>query len=157
MEPGEKKIWDSLKVTTKAFSAAQGLAGERKIAQIGQFKTVPDQEVENYVNRIGQQLIPEYQRSLAPNDSGKIPFRFFVVQKTPNAFALPNGIVVIHSSMFDTSTTRLNSRPSWATRLRMRFKSTHGVASSTRKASERCWPLEQRSPLPTDNMPCRMP
>jgi len=102
LEPGEKKIWDSLKVTTKPFSAAQGLAGELKIAQIGKFKTVPDQEVENYVNKIGQQLVPEYQRSLAPNDPGKIPFRFFVVQqKTPNAFALPNGIVVIHSSMFD--------------------------------------------------------
>ena len=38
LEPGEKKMWDSLKVTTKPFNAAQALAGELKIAQVGKFK-----------------------------------------------------------------------------------------------------------------------
>jgi hypothetical protein len=102
LEPGEKKMFDSLKVSTKPFNAAQALAGELKINSVGKFKTVPDQQVQDYVNRIGRQLIPEYQRDLPESDPVKITFRFFVVKdKNPNAFALPNGIVVIHSSMFD--------------------------------------------------------
>jgi Zn-dependent protease with chaperone function len=102
LEPGEKKMWDSLKVSTKPFNTAQSLAGELKISQVGNFKTLPDQEVQDYVSRLGEQLIPEYQRSLSPGDSNKIPFRFYVVQeKVPNAFALPNGVVVLHSGMFD--------------------------------------------------------
>ena len=102
LEPGEKKMWDSLKVSTKPFNAAQALAGELKINNVGKFKTLPDQQVQDYVNQIGRQLIPQYERDLPDSDLAKIPFRFFVIQeKTPNAFALPNGIVVIHSSMFD--------------------------------------------------------
>jgi len=76
--------------------------GELKINRVGKFKTVPDQSVQEYVTRIGQQLIPSYQRELAETDPAKIPFRFFVVQnKEPNAFALANGVVVIHSGLFD--------------------------------------------------------
>ena len=102
LEPSEKKMWDSLKVSNKPFNAAQALAGELKINSVGKFKTLPDQEVQDYANRIGRQLIPEYERDLPDSDPSKIPFRFYVIQdKTPNAFALPNGIVVIHSGMFD--------------------------------------------------------
>jgi hypothetical protein len=102
LEPGEKKLWDSLKVTTKPFNGSQSLAGELKISSVGKFKTLPDQEVQDYVARLGEQMVPSYQRKLSQNDPNKIPFRFFVVvEKTPNAFALPNGIVIVHSSMFD--------------------------------------------------------
>lgn len=101
-ESGEKKIWDSLKISTKPFNGAQALAGEVKIANVGKFKTLPDQEVQDYVARIGRQLVPEYQRNLSETDPARIPFRFFVVQeKAPNAFALPNGIMVVNSGLFD--------------------------------------------------------
>ncbi len=102
LESGEKRMWDSLKVSDRGFDDVKALAGDLRINQVGRFKTVPDRQVQDYVNRIGHQLIPEYQRNLPEAGSGKIPFRFYVVEnRVPNAFALPNGIVVIHSSMFD--------------------------------------------------------
>jgi Zn-dependent protease with chaperone function len=102
LESGEKKMWDSLKVSTKSFNAAQSLAGELRIHGVGKFKTLPDQQVQDYVDRIGQSLVPQYQRNLSAGDAAKIPFQFYVIQeKVPNAFALPNGVVVIHSGMFD--------------------------------------------------------
>jgi len=102
LERGEKKMWDSLRVTTRPAESSMAAVGELKINRVGKFKTVPDQSVQEYVTRIGQQLIPSYQRELAETDPAKIPFRFFVVQnKEPNAFALANGVVVIHSGLFD--------------------------------------------------------
>lgn len=102
LEAGEKRMWDSLKVSDKPFDDARSLAGDLRISQIGRFKTVPDRQVQDYVARLGHQLIPEYQRTLPESDPSRIPFRFYVVEnRVPNAFALPNGVVVIHSSIFD--------------------------------------------------------
>ena len=54
------------------------------------------------MSEIGRTLIPRYQRNMADSDSSKIPFRFFVViEKEPNAFALPNGVVVVNSGLFN--------------------------------------------------------
>jgi hypothetical protein len=45
-------------------------------------------------------LVPAIQRNLPPGDPNKIPFQFFVVQqKAPNASALANGTVVVHSGI----------------------------------------------------------
>jgi Zn-dependent protease with chaperone function len=102
LEPGEKKMWDSLQVSSRPFEAAALRPGELKIEKVGKFKTLPDQDVQDYVARVGRSLIPAYQRAMDDRDSNRIPFRFYVVQeRTPNAFALPNGIVVVHSSIFD--------------------------------------------------------
>jgi Zn-dependent protease with chaperone function len=102
LEPGEKKMWDSLQVSSRPYDAAQLKSGELKIEKVGKFKTLPDQEVQDYVARVGRSLVPAYQRGLNDRDANKIPFRFYVIQeRVPNAFALPNGIVVVHSSIFD--------------------------------------------------------
>src|SRR5262249_54878822 len=46
--------------------------------------------------------IPEYLKAVPDSDPSKLNFRFFVIiNKEPNAFALPNGIFVIHSGMFN--------------------------------------------------------
>jgi hypothetical protein len=101
LEKGEKQLWDSLKVQSKPFDAAQLRPGELRINRIGKFKTLPDSGVHEYVAELGERLIPAYQRELAADDPDKIPFRFFVVMdKNPNAFATPNGIIVIHSGLF---------------------------------------------------------
>jgi peptidase M48-like protein len=100
LEDGEAKLWKSLKVTTKE---AQGFKpGELKIDHVGKFKLLTDVNVQQYVARVGQSLIPAYQRDLAPNDPRKIPFQFHVVQTDEiNAFATPNGIVVVYSGLLE--------------------------------------------------------
>ena len=100
LEDGEAKMWKSLKTSTKP---AQGLKpGEIKIDKIGSFKLLPDQDVQDYVAVLGQGLIPDYQRQLPADDPRKIPFRFYVVvDDQVNAFATPNGIVVINSGLME--------------------------------------------------------
>lgn len=100
MEKGEEKFWSSLKITEKAPNFVEANPGELKINQVGKFKLLPNKEVQEYIQRIGESLIPQYQRNLPDGDPQKIHFKFYVISdKQPNAFALANGIVVIHSGM----------------------------------------------------------
>ena len=102
LEDGEKKLWESLKVELKPFNASAGASGQLKIDRVGKFKTLPDSEVQAYVERIGRSVIPPHQRDLVGTDPTRIPFQFHVViDKTFNAFATPNGIIVVHSGLFD--------------------------------------------------------
>jgi len=98
LEDGEAKMWQSLKVSLKT---AQGLKpGELKIDHIGKFKRLPDPEVQAYVAALGQKLIPAYQRDLPVTDPRRIPFQFHVViDDQVNAFATPNGIVVVNTGL----------------------------------------------------------
>jgi hypothetical protein len=100
LEEGEAKMWKSLKTSVKA---AQGLKpGELKIDKVGKFALLPDPDVQAYVAALGERLIPAYQRDLPANDPRRIPFQFHVVQdKSVNAFATPNGIVVVHSGLLE--------------------------------------------------------
>jgi hypothetical protein len=102
LEKGEANMWKSLKVNVKASNYTDQRPGELKITQIGKFKLVPNEQAQQYVRELGEKLIPEYQKNLPPGDPGKIPFQFYLVaDKEPNAFATPNGIVVVHSAMFN--------------------------------------------------------
>src|SRR5262249_55206792 len=76
--------------------------GELSISKVGKFKLVPNDEVQTYVKRLGDSLIPEYLKAVPETDPAKLHFQFYVVMKNvPNAFALANGTFVIHSGMFD--------------------------------------------------------
>ena len=102
LEKGEANMWKQLKVNVKASNFTDQRPGELKISQIGKFKLVPNEEAQQYVRELGEKLIPEYQKTLPPGDPGKIPFQFYLVaDKEANAFATPNGIVVVHSAMFN--------------------------------------------------------
>lgn len=102
LEKGEANLWKSLKVKEKPPQFEQFRPGELKIDRVGKFKLLPSREVQEYVTRLGRSLIPAYQRNLPDGDPAKIPFRFYVISgKTPNAFALANGVIVIHSSMIE--------------------------------------------------------
>lgn len=100
LEDGEAKLWKSLKTTIKT---AQGLKpGELKIDKVGKFKLLPEQSVQNYVGSIGRSLTPSYQSDLKADDSRRIPFQFHVViDENANAFATPNGIVVVNSGLIE--------------------------------------------------------
>lgn len=102
LEDGEKKMWESIKAEMKPFGGNPAAPGELKIEHVGKFKTLPDPDVQAYVEGLGRSVIPPHQRDLPPADPSKIPFQFHVVvDNTPNAFATPNGIVVVNSGLFD--------------------------------------------------------
>ena len=46
---------------------------------------VPDQAVQDFVSRLGMELVPEYQRLLHDDDPSKVPFRFLVVRPASSA------------------------------------------------------------------------
>jgi hypothetical protein len=100
LENGEAKLWRSLKTSVKT---AEGLKpGELKIDKVGKFKLLPDPAVQEYVAGIGRSLIPSYQAELPAGDPRKIPFQFHVVlDDEANAFATPNGIVVVNSGLLE--------------------------------------------------------
>ncbi len=101
IEKGESRLWKELEPKVKESEFAQAKPGELKIRSVGKFKLLPNQEVQAYVQRLGDRLVPAFQKDMPANDPDKIHFRFYVVdEKQPNAFALANGVVVVHSSMF---------------------------------------------------------
>ena len=100
LEEGEARLWKSLRATVKP---AQGLRpGELKIDHAGKYRLLPDDEVQKYVAAIGERLIPAYLREMPLDDPRRIPFQFHVVvDDSFNAFATPNGIVVVHSGALE--------------------------------------------------------
>jgi hypothetical protein len=100
LNTGEARLWKMLTPKVKAANYVSSRPGELQIQRVGKFKLTPNEEVQKYVQELGMSLVPKWQRELMPGDPQKIPFRFFVVdQKVPNAFALANGTVVLHSGM----------------------------------------------------------
>jgi Zn-dependent protease with chaperone function len=99
-EKGERDLWKKLKIKEKPSNFLEGKPGELKVGS-DKYKILPNQEVQDYANRIGQSLIPAYQRNLPEGDPNKIPFKFVViVRKGFNAAAYPNGVIIIHDDVF---------------------------------------------------------
>jgi hypothetical protein len=66
------------------------------------FKIVPSHQAQDYISRLGNNLIPAHQKDLPDGDPLKIPFKFFLVDKKNfNAASYPNGVVIVHSGVFD--------------------------------------------------------
>lgn len=101
LEPGEAKMWKRLEPKVKEPDYSSFAPGELKM-HWKKYHIVPDREAQDYIARVGESLIPAHQKDLAANDPLKIPFRFYLVQdKSFNAAAYPNGVVIVHSSVFD--------------------------------------------------------
>jgi len=63
---------------------------------------LPDKAVQDYVTRVGESLIPQYQKDLPASDLSKINFRFYVVERPSrwkevrnDASASAGGVVII--------------------------------------------------------------
>jgi Zn-dependent protease with chaperone function len=99
-EKGERALWKSLKIKEKPSNLIENKPGELKVGS-DKYKVLPNQEVQDYVSRLGQSLIPAYQRNLPDGDPNKIPFKFVVImRKGFNAAAYPNGVVIVHDDVF---------------------------------------------------------
>jgi hypothetical protein len=60
------------------------------------------QDIQDYVSKVGNSLVPAYQRALPDAELTRIPFQFYVVErKEAFTISLPNGAVIVSSSMFD--------------------------------------------------------
>ncbi len=101
LEPGEAKMWQQLSPKVKDSDYMSFKAGELKVAK-QKYKLVPSKEAQDYVSKLGQRLIPAHQTELEAGNPLKIPFKFYLVQdKSFNASAYPNGVVIVHSGVFD--------------------------------------------------------
>ena len=60
------------------------------------FTICPDQEVQQYIQRLGSDCVPWFYATAAPGELSRSSFRFFAVKlRSPNAYAFPNGVIVI--------------------------------------------------------------
>lgn len=96
----EKELWKKLRIREKESKESKSfdqmkIAGEK-------YKVLKEDEIQEYVNDLGQVLIPEYQKMLPDDDENKIPFRFIVVnEKYINAGAYATGTIVINHDVFN--------------------------------------------------------
>ena len=74
--------------------------GRLRIPMVGSLKLVPSREAQVYIQRLGYSLIPPFQKELRDDHPDKIDFRFYLVKSLiPNAFALPNGVIVVYAPL----------------------------------------------------------
>ena len=101
LESGEEKMWSHLNPKIKDPDYMSLRPGELRLEKT-KYKLVPSKEAQEYISRLGERLIPAHQKELASGDPLKIPFRFYLIQdKSFNASAYPNGVVIVHSGVFD--------------------------------------------------------
>jgi len=102
LEGGEAKMWKRFEPKqVKQPDYANLVPGELKM-HWKKYRLVPNEEAQQYIARIGESLIPQHQKDLPAGDPLKIPFRFYLVEaKSFNAAAYPNGVVVVHSGVFN--------------------------------------------------------
>lgn len=101
IEGGEAKMWERFapKVSAPDYSSFQ--PGQLKM-HWKTYKIIPSQQAQDYIAKLGSSLIPAHQEELPIGDPLKIPFRFFLVEdRSFNAVTYPNGVVVVHSGVFD--------------------------------------------------------
>lgn len=82
---------------------ANGLQIQQGLVAMGAHtnKLVENQKIQNYVNLVGNKLIPTYLQDM-PDGPSKINFRFYVIEEPSfNAFAFSDGSVFIHSGLLE--------------------------------------------------------
>lgn len=78
--------------------------GYLQIRASGVFYLVPLREAQDYIQRIGNSLISDYQKNLPDDDPNKILFQFYIIKNYfPDAFAysLPDGSIIVTDTLFD--------------------------------------------------------
>ena len=101
LEPGEARLWKRMEPKVKEPDYSSFAPGQLKMHWM-KYRIVPSREAQDYIAQLGESLIPAHQKDLPANDPLKIPFRFYLVQdKSFNAEAYPNGVVIVHSGDFN--------------------------------------------------------
>jgi len=100
---GEAKMWRELTPKIKATDFSNSKPGELRVEKT-KYKLVPSKEAQDYITTLGESIVPTRQRDLPLDSNLRIPFRFFLVEdKSFNASCYPNGVVIVHSGIFDVA------------------------------------------------------
>jgi hypothetical protein len=98
----EKKFRDRSEAQIDEPDYAKKIPGKIKFHLAWSLDILPDKDVQDYVTRVGQSLIPQYQKELPASDPTKVNFRFYVIQRPSkwkesfvDAFSSPSGIIVV--------------------------------------------------------------
>jgi hypothetical protein len=91
-----KRFQNASKLTVQEPNYKTHTAGtiESGHRYIGSVEIVPSHEVQSWVETLGQELVPAYQKSLPDSDPGKVNFRFYVVQGSASISLLRNALFV---------------------------------------------------------------
>ena len=89
----EKKYWKQFAAKIQPPSYSSHSSGSIKFKHLRAIQILPDQAVQNWVSKLGMELIPPYQKSLPETDASKIHFSFYVVQAT--ASTLHNEAIMV--------------------------------------------------------------
>src|SRR5262249_13717094 len=79
LEDGESKLWARLRPKIKEPDYSGFRSGELRMER-AKYKLIPSKEAQDYIEKIGQSVIPAAQRNLPDGDPLKIPFHFYLVQ-----------------------------------------------------------------------------
>jgi hypothetical protein len=102
IEPAERKYWDWLRIEIKEPNFERRRSGGVTLRRTMHSEVIAKAEVQAYIADVGRRLLPAYQRDLPDEDPAKIPFKFYVVRDADfGASALPNGVVIVHSRVFE--------------------------------------------------------
>ena len=85
---GETKYLHKFAVTIRNPNYSNHVPGALIFRYTRNINILPDQTVQEWVSRLGNELIPQYQQDLSPSNVTKLCFRFYVVQ--PYGSALNN-------------------------------------------------------------------
>ncbi|MEA2175464.1 MAG: hypothetical protein QOD00_3056 [Blastocatellia bacterium] len=104
-EKDEDAVRDIFRAHAKLPEYDKGKAGKLTM-QLGvlpvDFKIVPSQLAQDYINKLGQSLIPASQRALPDSDPTKVPFKFFIIEfKEPIVLGLSHGEVAVTTAMLN--------------------------------------------------------
>jgi hypothetical protein len=111
VDDSEKKFRDKAAPDFTEPDPASGTPGEFKFGKHLALKLelLSDPQVQAYVSKIGNSLIPQYQKELLDSDPAKINFRFYVFRqpskwkgKFPDAMSYPGGMVLIPDNVLAT-------------------------------------------------------
>lgn len=98
----EVKFRDKSEPKVQAPDYSSRTPGKLKFRGSWDLSILPDSVIQRYVTRVGEGLIPQYQKDLPAPDPSKINFRFYVVEKPSrwkevlaDASATPGGIIYI--------------------------------------------------------------
>jgi len=83
-----------------ALPKIENLAGGKAVVAGREVKFSNSFELQAYVNKVGNRLVPQYTRDLPDDFAGKLTWRFAVIEdESFNAFALPDGQVYVHTGL----------------------------------------------------------
>jgi hypothetical protein len=101
LRPGETKLLQKLVPRIEKTNARIQPLGELHIGR-NKFKLLPQQDAQDYLQKLGESLIPPHQQELPTEDPLKISYRFYLAEdKDYDIASFPNGVIVVKSGLFD--------------------------------------------------------